>query len=389
MYISATRIHNGHQWLPSGTTLEVDKDGTIISILNAAPVDETVFYLGDIVPGFVNAHCHTELSHMKGLLPEHTGLIPFLKSVPFRRNEKSAEEKKEARLAALEEMVANGIVAVGDIANTSDSLDIRSLDKMHFHSFVEALGFSEVNAARSFGFAMQSYEAFEGQEQSHKILRQSITPHAPYSVSPALFRMIDVLERDSIISIHNQESEAESEYYVSKEGQVKELLQALNIDDTLFQPTGQSSLRSYMDWLSVGHPFLFVHNTYTPREDVQFIKTKLRQAFWCLCPNANLYIENRLPDIDMFIQEEVNICIGTDSLASNHQLSILAELYSIKEHYPHINWETMITWATYNGAWALQMQETIGTIAPGKKPGILHITGLEQTAGTPVISRLF
>ena len=381
-FITASRIHNGHNWLPEGTTIEVADDGTVIAI-HDKPNEETVVYDGVLAPGFVNAHCHLELSHMKGLVPEHTGLIPFLKTIPRHRNDFTDEQKKAARHNAYDELVQNGVVAVGDIANTTDTLDIRALGKLNFYTFVETIGFTEANAQRAFGFAVSTYETFAAQQGER--LKQAIIPHAPYSVSSPLFRLIDAHAGDVVISIHNQESEEENKFYTKKEGGVRDLLQTLGVDDSFFTPTGLSSLQSYLQWLSPTHPFIFVHNTYTRRQDVQFAHSRLKDVYWCLCPNANLYIENTLPDIEMFISENANICIGTDSLASNHQLSILSELSTIKERYPALRWETLLTWGTSNGARALQM-EHIGTIEAGKKPGVVQIIGMESDA--PKVKRI-
>jgi len=386
-FLTAKKIHNGRGWLPEGSVIEVADDGAIISISNK-PNKEAVFYGGILTPGFVNVHCHLELSHMKGLIPEHTGLIPFLKNIPLHRNDFTEEQKKAARHEGYHELLQNGVVAVGDIANTTDTLDVRALDQLHFYTFVESLGFNEANAQRSFNFAVETYNTFAAQQSGEKLLKQSIVPHAPYSVSSALFRLIDGHKEGVILTIHNQESEEENKYFKSKGGSVPELLHLLGIDDSLFTPSGRSSLQSYLAWLSPGHPMVFVHNTFTQRDDVRFAQKRCNEVFWCLCPNANRYIENRLPDIDMFLSEEATICIGTDSLASNHELSILSELHSIKNYFPHIDWETLITWGTWNGACALQLQNVVGAIEPGKKPGILHITGINELQVQPAVRRI-
>lgn len=386
MLITASRIHNGHQWLPEGTTINIDDNGTIQAVLTQ-PTADAVFYEGILCPGFINVHCHLELSHMKGIIPEHTGLIPFLKNVTFHRNDHTAEQKEQARRNAYQELLENGVVAVGDIANTPDTLDIRALDQLHFQTFIESIGFTEANADRSFGFAVSTYNAFAAQLTATKMLRQSIAPHAPYSVSSALFRLIDAHNEGGLMAIHNQESEAESQFYRTKEGDVRELLKALGIDDSLFMPTGLSSIQSYMEWMSPGRPFVFVHNTYTTEEDVLYAHNKSADVAWCLCPNANLYIENKLPNIDMLMRQNANLCIGTDSLASNHQLSIISELYSIKQAFPHIAWENLLTWATANGANALKMQDVLGTIEVGKIPGIVQIIGIDGNA-VPTVKRI-
>ncbi len=381
-FVTADQIHNGHGWLPPGTVIEVDDDGTILAI-SQTPQPNAVHYNGLLAPGFVNVHCHLELSHMKGLVPEHTGLIPFLKTIPKHRNDFTEEQKKAARYEAYSELVRNGVVAVGDIANTADTLDIRGLNQLHYYTFVESIGFTEAFAQRAFDYATATYNTFASQPGAH--LKQAIIPHAPYSVSSALFRLIDAHRGDAVVSIHNQESEEENKFYTHKEGHVRDLLSTLGVDDSFFRPSGRTSLQSYLEWLSATHPFIFVHNTYTRRDDVQFAHSRLGEVYWCLCPNANLYIENTLPDIDMFVSEGAKICIGTDSLASNHQLSVLAELSAIHSRYPHIGWEALLGWGTSNGARALGFDD-IGTIEVGKKPGILQITGLDQE---PIVKRLY
>lgn len=371
MLLTATRIHNGKHWLPQGTVIQLADDGTITALLDDSYAAAAKHYEGIICPGFVNAHCHLELSHMLGQIPEHTGLVPFLKQVAFTRNDYTEEQKIAARHSAFNTMLNNGVVAVGDIANTNDTLDLRSLGKMHFHSFVEALGFTPT-PQKQLEYATGTYNNFTTQQQTgSKLLRQSVVPHAPYSVSQQLFAGISGINPHAILSVHNQESRAEDEYYKTKTGAVTDLLHTIGIDDGFFQPTGLSSLQSYMQWLAATHPVILVHNTYTTSADVQAAQAQFSNLHWCLCPNANLYIENTLPDVPMLMQQCHNICIGTDSLSSNHQLSVLAELQTIRQHYPAIDWEDLLRYATYNGAQALQMDDLIGIIAPGKQPGLV------------------
>jgi cytosine/adenosine deaminase-related metal-dependent hydrolase len=373
MLITAEKIHDGHNWLPQDSVLEIDDNGTIISIHDASRKCEATIYKGILCPGFVNVHCHLELSHMKGLIPEHTGLIPFLKHIPTYRDSFSEEQKKTARHEAYAEMLNNGIVAVGDIANTTDTLDLRALDRLHIHTFIESLGFTEERAEMMMGFAAQVYEAYAAQVTKKKVLRQSIVPHAPYSVSSSLFKLINSHTPASLISIHNQESEAEHQFYINKEGAVNELLAVLGVNTDSFTPSGRSSLQTYIEYFEQEHSFIFVHNTYTPEEDASTAHKKFSSSYWCLCPNANLYIEGRLPDIPMLMRDERNICIGTDSLASNHKLSILSELQAINKQYPNIGWETLLRWGTSNGAKALRMADMVGSFKPGTQPGILQV----------------
>lgn len=375
---TADKIHDGNGWLPAGTAIEVTDNGTIVAVHEQATGSATHLE-GILTPGFVNAHCHLELSHMKGVVPEKTGLIPFLKSIPTQRNNFTDEQKKAARHQAYEELVNNGVIAVGDIANSIDTLDIRELDQLHMHTFVECIGFTAQFAQARLDYSLEVLAAFITQKTRGRELRQSVIPHAPYSVSGALFRLLNEAIPGSLISIHNQESRAEDEYYRHKTGAVRELLAMLGIDDTFFEAPGKSSLQSYLPVFSPGHAMLLVHNTYTPEEDMLFAEGLFPMLSWCLCPNANLYIEDALPDINMLRKHTKNICIGTDSLASNHQLSVLAELTTLKKHFPELEWEELIRWGTQNGAKALQMDAVIGSFEPGKQPGLVQISDLESS----------
>lgn len=386
-FLTAKRIHNGYNWLPTGSVIEVSNDGVIISV-GEEHAHKATFYDGFLCPGFVNTHCHLELSHMRGVVPEHTGLIPFLKTIPTHRNDHTPEQKRLARLNAYEELAGNGVVAVGDIANTTDTLDVRAMGKLHVHTFVEAIGFNEARAEAAMGYARQTLETFATQPIGISWLRQSITPHAPYSVSQRLFNSIGECNESGVLSIHNQESAEENRYFERKEGAVADLLHGLGIDDTSFVPSGKTSLTTYLHWLPQRLQYLFVHNTFTTAAEVAMAQQYCASAYWCLCPNANMYIENRLPDLDMLMQNTSNICIGTDSLASNKQLNILDELNTIKLQYPGIDWEILIKWATSGGAAALQMDELLGAIMPGKRPGIVQITNNKATGLPNIINRI-
>lgn len=383
MLLSATKIHDGKKWLPEGTVLDVADDGTINGIISN--VSENVkHYEGIITPGFVNAHCHLELSHLKGVVAEHTGLIPFVTQIVYKRDGYTEEQKAEARHTAFKQMQQNGIVAVGDIANTTDTLDLRVQNKMHFHSFVEAYGFTPT-PQKQFDYSMAVYHAYAAQEQEEHLLRQSIVPHAPYSVSKQLFELIDKFEEGVLFSIHNQETEGENQYYENKTGSIVELKRTFNLDDSFFTPSGMSSLQTYLPWVNPEHPLIFVHNTFSSIADIVFAQQYLKKAYWCLCPNANMYIEHTLPNIPMMMDVCDTICVGTDSLSSNHQLSILSELQTIKKHYSDISWETLLRWATHNGAQALQMEDAIGTIEAGKQCGLLHIPNLDSNNAVEVL----
>ena len=333
------------------------------------------FYSGVITPGFINAHCHLELSHLRSTFPEKTGLPVFLKHVAENRNPEENRVFNEARKADAE-LWQNGIIGVGDISNTNATFAIKSKSKIAYHTFIEALGFSPGRAEKAFGLSEEYFK-----EALKLNLIASIVPHAPYSISKELFDKIAdfALCRNSILSMHSQESSAEDDLYILGRGEIfRHLTENLNLDLTSFRLTGSSALESVIGWIPKECKLLLVHNITTGQKDLDMIEQNrsLSQTWFVLCPESNLFIEDRLPDIELFRRNKLQICLGTDSLSSNRKLSVLEEMKTVQAHFPSIPFGELVTWATRNGAEALEMNDWAGTIEVGKRPGINLITGM-------------
>ena len=113
-----------------------------------------------------------------------------------------------------------------------------------------------------------------------------------------------------------------------------------------------------------------MHNTLTSKADIVAAQKWSQRVYWATCPNANLYIENRLPNYQYFLDENARVTIGTDSLTSNWQLSVLEEMKTIARYQSYVPFATMLEWATLNGAKALGFDATLGSIDVGKTPGL-------------------
>ncbi len=357
-----------------------DELGTIVDVVNTdseiSEIEGLEFYSGILCPGFVNTHCHLELSHLKDRISRNTGLPDFLKQIVQLRSTDEEFQLMAARQAD-QFMWRSGIVAVGDISNSSLSLEIKENSKIFYHSFLECLGFLPQRAPRALEYAEFLSHLFTTSRQ-----RNSITAHATYSVSDELFQYIvdDAAKNQSIISLHHQESDEEDKMFRSKSGKLLQHYQEnLKLDIDFWQSTGKSSTQSVLPKISKENQLLLVHNTYLNEEDLVWIKTNRHASntFFVLCPNSNLYIENRLPDIGLIRSSGFPICLGTDSLASNNSLSILKELLTINEYSKEIGLNELLTLACLNGARVLKIEDWAGTLEKGKKPGVNLITGID------------
>jgi len=388
------------------TVLITTAEGIVQSLVPVVEAGEDIqYYPGLICPGFINCHCHLELSHMKGVLPEGSGLIDFLLGVLWQRNQPADTAKsatfpapgaavpadRTALLAAAEQsMLDAGIVAVGDICNTTDTLPVKTAGRLFYHNFIEAMGFIESSAPDRLAQSLQVFQAF-AEAYTLPIEANSLVPHAPYSVSPRLFEGITGFPGNHLLTIHNQESAEENSFYLTGTGDFLRLYQALGLDVSFFRGTGRRSLASYLPYFYRNQHLLLVHNVATTQEDLEdwaALPTYRRpDLYWCLCPNANLYIGGQLPDVELLAGSGLPVVIGTDSLASNHQLSILEEIKVLQRAVPQLPTSTLLRWATYNGAEALQLDSILGSFTPGKQPGVLLLENMENdrfTAGTTV-----
>jgi cytosine/adenosine deaminase-related metal-dependent hydrolase len=448
----ADYLFNGQEMAGKDSVLITSGDGTVQSVVPVAEAGEGVeVYPGLLSPGFINCHCHLELSHMKGVIPGRTGLVDFLSAVIRRRNpdgrkpdtrarqgraygpaeggtdgpeggnargEGHGETRggaqgnahpvdagdqqdrvREAIAAGEQEMLDGGIVAVGDICNTADTLAAKRADRLSYHNFIETMGFIEAGAPARFAHSKGVFEEFEEVFPGSN----SIVPHAPYSVSPALFRLIADFPGNRLLTMHNQESREENVFLRSGKGDFLRLYQLLGLDISFFSGTGKTSPESCLPYFHKGQTMILVHNVATREEDLRGMMGAGDggsggpssgggpDLFFCLCPNANLYIDGVLPDVDAMMRHGCRLVVGTDSLASNHQLSILEELKTLQLAFPQLGTPTLLEWATVNGARALQMDGALGSFIPGKRPGVVLLGGLEEgrfTAETTAVRLL-
>jgi aminodeoxyfutalosine deaminase len=377
--LRANALFTGYEMLSSAEVLIISEEGQVQDIVPSLEAGEGVEFLNGILsPGLVNCHCHLELSHLKACMPEKTGLVDFVFSVVTQRHFPESAIL-DAIAHAENDMISNGIVAVGDICNNLMTIPQKQLGRLAYYNFIEVSGWLPNLAEARFEKSRSFYDAFD--QLSPAMSQQSISPHAPYSVSEALWKLIIPFFPGKTISMHNQETEWEEELFRKGTGDAIRMYQMMKFENPLFKPTGKTSLQTCMPWLKDSKNILLVHNTFIRKEDLEYCKASsfLHNLNFCLCPNANLYIENRLPPIDLLREYKFPIVLGTDSLASNHALNILEEIKTIHRHYPEIPLAEMLGWATLNGAKALQLANKFGSFEKGKKPGVILI---ENTDGT-------
>lgn len=365
------KIASNWLWTPEGflrrPLVTLDDGGRILDVRTCDDPDRepfTEFHAGLLTPGFVNAHCHLELSALRGRIPEGCGFAGFARAMGEVRGLAGEEERRAAIAAADAEMTRGGIVAVGDIANGEAAFDVKSAGRIAYRTFAEFFGLRTMAA--------------DGLRPLLRHPRTSLTPHSVYSVQDAPFRVL-CAEGTAPLSIHFMESPAEAELFAGR-GPLHEWYARAGFacDFLHYGSPAERLVRS----IPAERPLILVHACCVGEEEVRRILAHFTApVYWCLCPRSNRYISRLAPPVALLRSLGARICLGTDSLASNRSLSLLDELRALGG----VPLRESLRWATLGGAEALGLDDALGTVAPGKRPGLNLLTGLdfERMALTP------
>jgi aminodeoxyfutalosine deaminase len=354
--------------------ITTDDDGTILTISdtggNLEEKQSIEFYNGIIIPGFVNCHCHLELSHMKGSIPRGTGLGEFIKQVRTSRNSTNENIIRSAG-SANHNMFREGIVLCADICNTFLSFSIKKESLISYLNLLEVFGIDPDKANRRLEEIFQLSEAATDMD-----LPFSIVPHSVYSMSLTLLRLLRKISgNNKVTSVHFMETAGEKTFLENHTGPVMSSFKNSGLMPSR-PDTAKNHVDAVLNEITPSGNLILVHNTFADKDTIRMVK-KRKNLYWCLCPNSNIYIEDAIPPLDLLIEEGCEIVIGTDSLASNNKLSILEELKTLQLMFPLIPIENLVLWATYNGAKALGEEERFGKLEPGKKPGLVLLQNVD------------
>lgn len=316
----------------------------------------TEFYAGVLIPGMVNVHCHLELSYLKGAIPAGEGFAAFARSIGQVRGRFSDQERLNAIRTADHTLWAEGIQAVGDIANGLTAYESKEQSPIHYHTFAELFGLNSHDPA-----------------QLHPLLEHphtSLTPHSLYSVQDAPFRAI-ARQGEAPLSIHFLESPDEEALYRHEGALWRWYERAGFVCDFLHYGSPTERL---VQTVPADRSVILVHNCCLKQSDIDRIMNHFTApVWWCLCPRSNDYISHLTPPVELLRKNGLNICIGTDSLASNRGLSLLEELRQL----PTAPLDERLRWATEQGAKALGVYDQLGSIEVGKRPGVLLLEGID------------
>ena len=341
--------------------------------------------LGDVVvmPGLVNAHTHLELSWMRGRIPETDDFNSWIRRVIELKTESAQQGKIVAAAidAAIAEARGFGTVLVGEVTNTLATSDLLLDHGMAAVVFHELLGFRSEDAVRLLDDASARLQ----HEQRSDLVRHAIAPHAPYSVSPALFALIrDALEGDPSArsTVHLGESVAEVEFLQHGTGPCRSALERLDKWDRTWE-CPRSGPVEYLDSMGfLTDRVLAVHGVHFGAAELE--RLAAIGVTLVTCPRGNIRTGAGVPPIEEFFASGVRVAVGTDSLASVPDVNVFSELEELRRLAPAVPARALLQSATINGARALGFDADFGTIDAGKRDALIavrldgHVQSVEE-----------
>ena len=356
--------------------VEVDEDGTICSVGQCEEGEQLLD--GALVPGFVNAHCHLELSHLHGKFRKGTGMAGFIDQINALRDWASDDVKTELVRKWMNKLWADGVSAIADISNDASSFQVKKESDIYTRTFLEVFG-TELQDCEQ---VMKSVSELNEVADSFGI-DAAPTPHSCYTMSPELLSASSAAGlKSGYLSYHSQESQEEEDLLIDGSGLMAENRRRAGMSTP--PVTGESSLKYFIERLQAAKPspydehILLVHNVTLKQDDIDAANKVMKNVYWAICPLSNIFIHNALPPVELMRRNELKICLGTDSLSSNDDLDMMKELVCLHDNFPEVPMSELFTWACLNGAEFLGKEKQLGTLAPGSRPGIVLVSGLDE-----------
>jgi cytosine/adenosine deaminase-related metal-dependent hydrolase len=303
-----------------------------------------------ILPGLVNAHTHLDLRGPRGPIPWVGSFIDWLRAIVRHRRGLSTEQVEADIRKGLEECLRLGTTLV---------------------VYHELLGLSKPDAKKAWSDA----KAWIRRRPSTATCRAGLSPHAPFSVRRSLFRCVASLAaREKIpLSIHLGETEEEMDLLVMHSGPFVDFLKDVGVWDE----KGLIDLIELVDLHRDLDPVAFAHGNY-----VGWLRIGPGNSF-VFCPRTHAYFGHGPHPAFYQMATGANVALGTDSLASNPDLDMLAELRFLSQRNPKVEGATLLRMATLNGAKALGWENETGSLTPGKSADLLIVPLAGKTGDDP------
>lgn len=328
-----------------------------------------------ILPGLVNAHCHLELSWLRGLVPPCEAMPAWVgRMMSLRRSREpsaaahgAAADQPDPIADAIAEAGNSGTALVGDITNSLAACAPLRRSGLAAMVFLELLGFAPADVVRQVDAARRQLDAFP----ETATFRAALAPHAPFSVSPELFHAIAAATPGRPISIHLGESPEEMQFLRDGTGAWREMLERLGVWSPAWRAPGCGPIGYVQQLGLLSERLIAVHGVQLADGELHALAAA--GATIVTCPRSNRWVGAGDPPVSRFYASGARIALGTDSLASVEDLNLFAEIAAVRRLAPDVAAARILRSATRDGADALGFGADLGTIEPGKRALLLAV----------------
>lgn len=372
--------------------------GRIAAIESGGLREPSEIDLGDVVvlPGFVNAHTHLELTTCRGRVPYRGSFIDWIRRLVVENPHKEhGDAVGRSVQAGFAQSLAAGVTAVADIGCGQPVVDAWMCSPLHTIGFIEVLGIDEHCRERLPAYRLTSTaaEMCERADRAtadgtkgpgHRIRRFGISPHAPYSTRECIYREAIAFARCTSrpICTHLAETREEEQFVREGTGPFRQMLEDLGLWDGSFRPPGCSPVEFAHEMGLLSCEALLAHVNYASDSDLDLLKASPASVVYC--PRSHAFFEHEPHRYREMLARGINVCIGTDSLASNETLSILDELRHLRRTDAVTAHHELLTMATIAGARALHLDDEIGSLEAGKRADLAVVPLENAGARDPV-----
>lgn len=339
-------------------------DGRITALHDRSDFQATDLGNVAVVPGLINAHTHLEFSDLPLPITPSNPFTDWIRQVVQSRRQRncSVEEIVQSGFA---ESVRHGTTTIGEIATYDDELSTVWNNGGPVTIFRELIGFSSDQLEPQMEIARQHLQRTAG-TATHKNITHGLSPHAPYTVHPELLRQTIQLatEQNAPIAMHLAETTAELEFLATGGGLFADLLREFGVWKSGTVPLGTRPLDLLQQLADAPHS-LIVHGNYLRDDELQFI-AEHEQFSLIVCPRTHAYFGHPPHPWPQVVAQNGTVAVGTDSRASNPDLSIWRELQFLRQQHPADSETQLLQLGTLNGAVALRQNDELGSLTCGK-----------------------
>jgi cytosine/adenosine deaminase-related metal-dependent hydrolase len=314
-----------------------------------------------IMPGLVNAHAHLELTSLGNQLTQFSSFTDWIFQLVSRRRAWTDEDFLKSIREGVKRSITAGTTLVADISSSATNWGAIEEHKLRRVVFKEVMGLSSSQA----GEIISRFQNLWNHADSRSLLSYGVSPHAPYTSSPELYRRAAELARSRriLLTTHVAETRSELEFLETGEGEFRDFLNAMSALPPEWNPPRLAPI-AYLDSLDVLGPFsLLAHCNYVDTESMGRILGSRSSVVFC--PRSHHFFGHQEHPVRQFLDSGVNVALGTDSLASNTSLSMIDEMRFLFEKRRDIKAEEIFRAATLNGAAALDFGGSLGRLRQG------------------------